>query len=63
MNFNDVEGAVREAEQTFNLVDRFADKMARLLIGRLRRVDSTWVLKELKKELSDFNRHTGSWRK
>lgn len=62
MNFNEMTEAVREAEQTLNVVDRHAETMARLLIGRLRKVGAAWVLGQLKKELSGFNRHTSSWR-
>jgi len=54
--------AVNEAEQTLHAADSVADKMARLLVGRLRKVRSAWVLKALKRELADFNMHTQEWK-
>ncbi|MFA6051530.1 MAG: hypothetical protein WC762_02965 [Methylobacter sp.] len=60
--FDQMLDAVNEAEQTLHAADSVADKMARLLVGRLRKVRSAWVLKALKRELADFNMHTQEWK-
>lgn len=60
--FDEMSAAVQEAEHTMRVVDRLACKMARMLIGRLRRVDNQWTLAKLKKELNSFNAHTGCWK-
>lgn len=62
MRVDDMEAAVLEAERTLSNADSVATKLARLLIGRLRKVNSTWVLSSLKRELRDYNIHTESWR-
>lgn len=61
MAFDEMEQALRQARNTMQLADAHASTMARALIGRLRHVDSAWVLADLKKELQKFNRHTGRW--
>jgi hypothetical protein len=57
-----MEQAVDAARADLNRVDRLASSLARLLVGRLRKVESSYVLKQLKTELRDFNAHTGSWK-
>lgn len=54
--------AVSEAESTLRSADLVAEKLARLLIGRLRRVPSAWVLRELKRELGQYNVRTSKWK-
>lgn len=44
-------------------VRRNATQMADMLIGELRTVTSGNVLTALKRELSDFNIHTGKWKR
>ena len=61
MTFDEMEMALREARNTMQLADAHAETMARTLIGRLRRVGASWILADLKRELRDFNRHTGRW--
>lgn len=61
MNYDDVRRAVEEARQALRAADMHADGMARLLCGRLRQVNSE-VLKQLKRELHDFNAATGKWK-
>lgn len=59
-----MEKSLREAEQTLRAADNCASEMARLLKGRLRKVND-WnqsTLKALKKELSQFNANTGKWK-
>ncbi len=53
--------AVSEAQHTMSAVDSQANNLANMLEGRLRKVQP-WVLARLKKELSQFNAHTGKWK-
>lgn len=59
--FDEMKAALIEAEATVRAADSIADHMARILRGRLRKV-SKWNLKSLKRELADFNAHTGEWK-
>ena len=61
--FEDMRQAVSEAEQTMRAADSVAESMARMLVGRLRKVNSSYVLSQLKRELQDFNMHTSTWKK
>jgi len=61
MNYDDMSEAVRDANNTFRLADIAADRVARLLVGRLRRVSQA-DLYELKRELKNYNMKTGEWR-
>jgi hypothetical protein len=63
MDFDEMCKAVNQAKVQLNLVDSIAGKLASLLVGRLRHVDSGWVLAQLKTQLRDFNAHTKTWRK
>lgn len=64
MNVPDMREALNEAERTFFAAEHHATTMARLLRGRLRKVDSCYrhVLAELKAELRNFDSRTGRWR-
>jgi len=62
MTYNEMKDAVAEAEATLRKADSCATEIARILAGRLHRVQSDWVLKSLKKELKDYNIHTGCWK-
>ena len=59
--FDEMLRAVQVARQVNRAVDIQANAMADLLKGRLRHV-SDWNLKQLKRELRDFNIHTGRWK-
>lgn len=59
--FDEMKGAVRQAEATLRAADSVANDMASLLDGRLKNV-SPWMLKRLKRQLRDFNIHTGEWK-
>jgi hypothetical protein len=61
MTFDEMNHAVEDAEKTMRFADRTADRLAHLLIGRLRKVSSGYTLKRLKLELRDFNAHTERW--
>ena len=58
--FDDTRAAVREANATLRAADTVANDMAELLRGRLGHV-RPHILKQLKKELKDFNMHTQRW--
>jgi len=60
MTLTDMEQAVSEAEDTIRKSDMMATMMARLIRGRLKHV-SSYVLKDLKRELQKFNAHTQTW--
>tara|TARA_Y100000310_G_C20214952_1_gene593098 strand:+ start:102 stop:302 length:201 start_codon:yes stop_codon:yes gene_type:complete len=61
MKFDEMEQAVRDAERTMKLANICANQLARLLVGRLRKVDEE-DLEKLKRELRDFNMHTHRWK-
>ena len=61
MQIYEMRKAVNEAAQVQRRADEIADIMARLIKGRLRHVGWT-PLADLKKELKNFNAHTGEWR-
>ncbi len=53
---------IEEARATFRAADRCANDIANILRGRLRSGDvSGFALTALKKELRDWNIHTGKW--
>lgn len=52
---------INEARDVLRNADEVAGQIAGLLPGRLRHVQ-TWVLQDLKRELKDFNAHTGEWK-
>lgn len=59
--FDEVCAAIDAAEATNRACNDNAYRMAKLLRGRLRNV-SHGDLVALKKELQDFNMHTGRWK-
>lgn len=59
--FDQMRDAIAQARQVEHACRQHADEMAGLLIGKLDAV-STHKLKQLKKELRNFNIHTGRWR-
>lgn len=59
--FDEMRAAVAEAEILMRAADSVSCQMARMLVGRLRKVESTYVLEQLKRELRQFNIHTGRW--
>lgn len=63
MNLTEMEQAIGEAKATLARCDMVANELARLLVGRLKSVNSSWVLKDLKNELRGYNIHTGRWSK
>lgn len=59
--FTDITQAIQAAKEARAAVQRHSNSMAYLLRGNLRSVLSRSILAELKKELRDFNIHTGKW--
>lgn len=66
MRFNEMVEAMTEAETNFILADEQAEKMAKLLRGRLRRAAASYrgaqFVADLKRELRDFNIQTRRWK-
>lgn len=60
--FDEMRTALDEAQARFRAADDAADRIARMLIGRLSKVNSVSALSSLKRELRDFNIHTGKWK-
>lgn len=59
--FDDIRAAVQQARDVNRACDGQANTLADLLEGRLRHV-SGYRLAKLKRELRDFNIHTGRWK-
>ena len=62
MTFDDMQKAVSDAKHTMRVADNAAAQLASILVGRLRNVDSGWVLSALKDELRSYNAHTKTWK-
>jgi hypothetical protein len=60
-HFDNMREAMREARATMNAADEAAQAMAEMLVGRLSKVRKGWVLSALKRELRNYNIHTGAW--
>lgn len=59
--FDEMRQALRDARTTMAAADSVANGMAELLVGRLRKVSPVY-LEKLKRELRDYNIHTGRWK-
>lgn len=59
--------AIAEAESTIRIANSLTKEMASLIVGRLRNINTGYwdiqVLVDLKKELTDFNAITRTWKK
>lgn len=62
MNWDDARNAMQDAKRTMDTADNIATDLARMLTGRLRKINADWLLKELKVELQDYNAHTKRWK-
>ena len=58
---DDMDELLRRVAVNTTIADTTANKIAKFLVGRLRVVDSYWLI-ILKRELSDFNAHTKRWK-
>lgn len=61
-HFDLMRDSMREAEATMRAADMVSTQMARMLVGRLRKVQSHGALEALKRELRDYNMQTGQWK-
>lgn len=61
MNWNEMKAAVEQAKTTIGQAECFTDDFAKMLVGRLRRVNK-WTLAELKRELRNFNPQRRTWK-
>lgn len=52
--FDEMRQAMSEAEHQLKAADSVAERMARMLVGRLRKIDNGYILAQLKKELRAF---------
>ena len=57
----EMEKEIRVAKRTLDNAEEASDSMARILKGRLRKVSPS-ALADLKKELSQFNAKTQTWK-
>lgn len=62
MSISEMEAAMDQAKAELRRADACADAMARMLIGRLRKITSYNTLKRLKAELQSYNAHTCQWK-
>jgi hypothetical protein len=63
VNINDVRIARSKAMQDIETADNAVKMVASLCAGRLRIAGvSGYVLEKLKRELKDYNMHTGCWK-
>jgi hypothetical protein len=63
MNYQDVRKARDQAEYTLNNADKVVREAVSLIKGRLKSSRVSWLaLNELKRELRNYNMHTGSWK-
>lgn len=61
LTLDDMNRALTHAKDQLRCADALAYKLANMLVGRLRKVDSGWLLAQLKRELKGFNSHTKKW--
>ncbi len=61
MYTHEMRAEVDSARITMRAADNVANDLASILVGRLRHVGIS-NLKKLKKELRDYNIHTGQWK-
>lgn len=63
MNWSEAESAIRDAREVVKRGDDAVQRLAKLLVRRLRVAEvSPYVLAELKRELQDFNAATKKWK-
>lgn len=61
--FDEMRAAMNEAEERIRAADSVSTQMAQMLRGRLRKVKYPHLLRDLKRELRDFDMTTGRWKK
>ena len=60
--WDEMRAAMGEAKERIRAADSVSEDMARLLRGRLRLVNSAYLLRGLKRELRDFDMTTAKWK-
>jgi hypothetical protein len=61
MKFTEMQQALNEAEAELGRADMLATDLAKMLVGRLRKVNRYGLLESLKAELKNYNARTGRW--
>ena len=59
--FDEMKQAMNESEARMRAADQAATDMARMLVGRCRKVNRSDYLIKLKRELRDLDMRTGKW--
>lgn len=63
MTYDEINKALDEARWLMQRADTVAEKVLPFAVGRLRRLDVNHdTLRSLKRELADWNSHTGKWK-
>lgn len=62
MNYEEARQVLNLAKQSVEAADSIADGIAALLVGRLRKIRSGYVLRLLKKEFANYDMTTGRWK-
>lgn len=62
MTLTEMRQSLQEAKNTLNTADTVSTDMAQMLVGRLHKVWDNRALAKLKRELQDYNAHTGKWK-
>jgi len=63
ITYGNISAARRRAEQEIEMADCAIRQAADLIRGRLKVAGvQCWVLEDLKKELKNYNMHTGEWK-
>jgi len=60
MTYDEAIEAINDAKRTLNKADELVKNLGHLMPGRLKLMSYS-TLKKLKKELKNFNMHTGQW--
>lgn len=60
--YDEMEMAIQQAEEVKRAAKTHARRMARFLVGNLRDCNHSELV-AFKKELKDYNIHTGKWKK
>jgi len=62
MNWSEFWSSLSDAKTTLSQADTVTREIASTMVGRLRKVDSVYTLRQLKKELKEFDAKTGEWK-
>lgn len=59
--YGEMRAALQQGKSANDAADYFCGQTVEILLGRLRQVSRPHLLKQLKRELRDFNMTTGKW--